>query len=711
MKRSIREFWLFRLASEGINALARTSAGICDLLFHAKPLVLTITWKDLRWTLVFIAIWWFAQREEPQPRPALSRFDREFLATRDADRPMMVRQHLPKEGGFEAAKTKLTELGFEPWATIRTTIVGLDGNPYNPHGHNPQNPNSNSAVDTALHRAGLCEPLDDDGEEGGDDTNPGERNAPGSGNIIPENPADNDSTPQKSPLGWPGFDNPPISPLVLDLDADGFAQRTGWVKPDDALLAIDRNGNGRIDDITELFGDGDTDGFTELRELDSNNDGVIDAQDTEFANLRVWQDRDQDGVSDTDELQGLTAAGITSINANATESGTTNAGHEVSHTSTFTKSDGTTGAIVDVWFENDRHISRATTTPDFTIHSDAARLPNLAGYGTVASLAVAMTRDAELRETVRSLIADSNTITLSAFRTRVEAMVLQWTGADETDPASRGPGMDARHVAAMEALMGRRFHHDDEYGANPGPIAALTLEDHFQDFIDMTATRLLAQSAVSAAMLASTDGETPDLATAYGHRFVWLAELTYNSWTNEVTGNLSDILSRYVSGADDENAPLSTEDTVALLRTDFGQDEAAYRTAVQAAFFAAGFTATAAANYADRAIEPHMRYVHGTDGEDRLEGTAINDVLVGGPGNDTYVWGSGRGNDVTDEEGPESDIDRLVLEGLTPDDILVTRMPGSGYDKDLRIVINATLPCSEAPLIAHVDLTSDPRLC
>ena len=483
------------------------------------------------------------------------------------------------------------------------------------------------------------------------------------------------------------------SQTLFDLDADGFAQRTGWVKPDDALLVIDRNGNGRIDDITELFGDGDTDGFTELRELDSNNDGVINAQDTEFANLRVWQDRDQDGVSDADELQGLTAAGITSINANATESGTTNAGHEVSHTSTFTKSDGTTGAIVDVWFENDRHISRATTPTDFTIHSDAARLPNLAGYGTVASLAVAMTRDAELRETVRSLVADSNTITLSEFRTRVEAMVLQWTGADQTDPASRGPGMDARHLAAMEALMGRRFHHDDEYGANPGPIAALTLEEHFQDFIDMTATRLLAQSAVSAAMLASTDGATLDLATAYGHRFSWLAELTYNSWTNELTGNLSDILSRYVSPADDENAPLSTEDTVALLRMlrmDFGQDEAAYRTAVQAAFVAAGFEATVAAGYADRALEPHLRYVHGTDGEDRLEGTAINDVLVGGLGNDTYVWGSGQGNDVTDEEGGENDFDRLVLEGLTPDDILVTKMAGSGYDGDLRIVIKET---------------------
>ena len=113
MKRPIREFWLVRLPSEGICALARTSAGVCDLLFHAKPLVLTITWKDLRWTLVLIAIWWFVERDAPQPAPALSRFDREFLATRSADRPTMVRKHLPEAGGFDAAKTKLEELGFK----------------------------------------------------------------------------------------------------------------------------------------------------------------------------------------------------------------------------------------------------------------------------------------------------------------------------------------------------------------------------------------------------------------------------------------------------------------------------------------------------------------------------------------------------------------------------------------------------------------------
>ncbi|MCB9776912.1 MAG: calcium-binding protein [Nitrospiraceae bacterium] len=45
----------------------------------------------------------------------------------------------------------------------------------------------------------------------------------------------------------------PLSP-VFDLDGDGFAEQTGWVRPDDGLLVFDQNANGHIDDIGELFG-------------------------------------------------------------------------------------------------------------------------------------------------------------------------------------------------------------------------------------------------------------------------------------------------------------------------------------------------------------------------------------------------------------------------------------------------------------------------
>jgi hypothetical protein len=78
-----------------------------------------------------------------------------------------------------------------------------------------------------------------------------------------------------------------LSPL-FDLDGDGFAEQTGWVRPDDGLLAYDQNGNGTIDAIGELFGSPTTSGFADLDAHDGNADGVINAQDAIFSDLRVW---------------------------------------------------------------------------------------------------------------------------------------------------------------------------------------------------------------------------------------------------------------------------------------------------------------------------------------------------------------------------------------------------------------------------------------
>ena len=99
------------------------------------------------------------------------------------------------------------------------------------------------------------------------------------------------------------------SPLVLDLDGDGvetneenstvhfdhdnngFAESTGWVGKDDGLLVRDLNNNGKIDNGTELFGNNTTlnngqkaaNGFEALADLDSNNDGIFNNQDTAWA--------------------------------------------------------------------------------------------------------------------------------------------------------------------------------------------------------------------------------------------------------------------------------------------------------------------------------------------------------------------------------------------------------------------------------------------
>lgn len=345
------------------------------------------------------------------------------------------------------------------------------------------------------------------------------------------------------------------SKAMFDLDRDGFAQHTGWVASDDALLALDRNDNGRIDDIDEVFGNGTVDGFNELAELDSNEDGTIDASDERFGDLLLWRDKNGDGRSEADELQGLAEGGVMSIDLDATESETTLAGHSISHTSSFTRTDETTDTIVDAWFENDRHISVYLPDDDFTLHEDVPALPDLTGYGVVPSLSVAMTLDAGLRQSVTDLVKKSDSLSLNDFRAAVETMVLDWTGADTTDPGSRGPAMDARHLAAMEALAGQGFEQDgNQYFDNPGPIAAVALEAGFQDYIDMVTVRLLAQSAYSDFLVAAKESpSTVELseAGAYSHVFShplgWLATLPYRPETNELGGDLQRILDFYVS--------------------------------------------------------------------------------------------------------------------------------------------------------------------
>ncbi len=113
----------------------------------------------------------------------------------------------------------------------------------------------------------------------------------------------------------------PLAPVLFDHDNDGVRTGTGWIKSDDGLLVLDRNGNGTIDGGAELFGDNTpgaagalaANGYIALQGQDTNADGQINSQDTSYTQLRVWRDLNQDGISQAGELQTLSQAGIASI--------------------------------------------------------------------------------------------------------------------------------------------------------------------------------------------------------------------------------------------------------------------------------------------------------------------------------------------------------------------------------------------------------------
>ena len=232
----------------------------------------------------------------------------------------------------------------------------------------------------------------------------------------------------------------PISPR-FDMDGDGFAERTAWVRWDDGLLARDLNANGTIDDVGELFG-GAGGGFAALAAHDANSDSTIDAGDAVFTDLRIWQDINRDHITDAGELKTLGDHGITAISLASSVSGALRGGSVVERTGTFTRADASTGEIADVTFDTDQ-------VDTSWLGDTTAELPNVRGRGTLPNLHMAATLSPGLVSLVKTALPAMDTNDLKEMRTAMRPVLAGWVAALPT-PAGQPGGVARFDVPVLE---------------------------------------------------------------------------------------------------------------------------------------------------------------------------------------------------------------------------------------------------------------------
>ncbi|MCI4661101.1 MAG: AHH domain-containing protein [Neomegalonema sp.] len=235
----------------------------------------------------------------------------------------------------------------------------------------------------------------------------------------------------------------------FDLDLDGFAELTGWVRADDGILALDYSGNGVIDDISELFGSADQPGFEALAALDENGDGVIDAADSAYGMLQIWRDLDQDGISDEGELTGLAASGIAALSlSHSALDEQTNSGHTRTGLGTVTLSDGTIRALHEMSFPVDEQQTRYLG--DTTIADFAAALPEVKGFGQLTDLRLAASKDLGVWQALQALDGALDTPDLSALIEATDPLLRAWAkaapGAAVATPVLFAQGVPVEHA-------------------------------------------------------------------------------------------------------------------------------------------------------------------------------------------------------------------------------------------------------------------------
>lgn len=495
----------------------------------------------------------------------------------------------------------------------------------------------------------------------------------------------------------------------FDLDKNGFAEKTAWIGLEDGFLCLDRNGNSKIDDCGELFGDQvelsngaiSVSGFEASADFDEDGDGVIDHNDTVWNDLRVWIDANHNGISDSGELKTLNELGVVNISLDVTkeENVDTATGTMEAEFAMVTFADGTERKISEFWFP--------VNTSDTTQTGGDGEIVETKGNVPDITLAIEADKTGTLAVLYKKYCLSEDFVEKRFLSKQILYFI---TDSTDISPNSRGGNIDARDLHVIETFMGREFVGVG--GTNPNSNAAnilkklyISLENIFfsdlnvesQDsfyinmifvsedeqgnkIVDFTFLNAILEMEIATGE--NVEGNLYSIGSylsLFDEAYDTNAFSEFSTYYKAVSPQYADILELSKSGT----TYLATNDNDTYRGTGnndfiFGLDGNDILNG------ASGIDIIHGNNGNDQisgGVGNDMLY--GDSGNDTLDGGTGNDTLKGGYGDDTYIFAKGYGNDtIIDSDG----LNTLRFKGIKPSDILV-----NGTDEyDATITIKGT---------------------
>ena len=282
------------------------------------------------------------------------------------------------------------------------------------------------------------------------------------------------------------------SRIFFDIDNDEMSELVSWLKKGDGFLVIDKNKNGQVDDVTEFFGKNDKtkSDVWEFLQYDLNDDGILDASDPIFAEIKIWQDLNQDGKSSVEELTTLAQNGVIAIDAK--KANITNRyinGTLIKQEGISRKADKSLRNMASVQLEVYQVKNRSKY--DYKFKVDEILIPLSRGYGDIKPMHQAASEDPALLKMMEEL----KTIEPSEYKNidlKIESIIFQL--AKVSDVTGMRGLYDARKLAAIEKVAGRKFRDNAGNTDITTEVQKQLIEQAWQSIFSMLRNRFMLQA-------------------------------------------------------------------------------------------------------------------------------------------------------------------------------------------------------------------------